>query len=109
MSEIELKDKNFDEEVIKSKLPVLVDFWAPWCGPCQSMLPVVKDIAQEYAQKFKVGKLNIDENKSISQRYNIMSVPTFMIFRGGQILEQFVGMQSKDSLKEHLDQILAQE
>lgn len=107
MPEIELDDKNFEERVMKSKVPVFVDFWAPWCGPCQSMLPIIEEIGKEYKEDvIKITKLNIDENKVVPGQYGIMSVPTFMIFKDGQIIDQFVGVHSKDSLKERIDQVL---
>ncbi|NIP33227.1 thioredoxin [Candidatus Saccharibacteria bacterium] len=107
MPEIELDDKNFEDQVMKSKVPVFVDFWAPWCGPCQSMLPIIEEVAKEYKEDIiKIAKLNIDENKAVPGQYGIMSVPTFMIFKDGQIIDQFVGAHSKDSLKERIDQVL---
>ncbi|MDD4995025.1 MAG: thioredoxin [Patescibacteria group bacterium] len=110
MSEVELNDKNFDQEVLASKVPVLVDFWAPWCGPCQTMLPVIGETAKDYDDStLRVGKLNIDENKVTPQKYGIMSVPTFIIFKNGQIVDQFVGSQSKPSLKERIDQVISAE
>jgi len=107
MPEIEIDDKNFDNEVLASKVPVLVDFWAPWCGPCQTMLPIIEELSGEYdAAALKIGKLNIDESKGVAAKYGIMSVPTFIIFKDGEIIDQFVGAQSKDSLKEHVEQVL---
>lgn len=107
MPEIEFNDKNFEEQVLKSKVPVFIDFWAPWCGPCQSMLPIIEEAAGEYKDDvIKIGKFNIDESKNVPGQYGIMSVPTFMIFKDGQIIDQFVGAQSKDSLKERIDQVL---
>ena len=107
MPEIEIDDKNFDNEVLASKVPVLVDFWAPWCGPCQTMLPIIEELGGEYAtDALKIEKLNIDESKGVAAKYGIMSVPTFIIFKDGEIIDQFVGAQSKDSLKEHIEQVL---
>ncbi|OGL73324.1 thioredoxin [Candidatus Uhrbacteria bacterium RIFCSPHIGHO2_02_FULL_57_19] len=101
MSEIILTDANFDAEVLKSATPVLVDFWAPWCGPCQVQGPIVEGLAGEMSS-VKIGKLNVDENPAIAQRYNIMSIPTLMIFKGGQVAEQLVGVTQKAKLKEKL-------
>lgn len=110
MPEIELDDKNFEEQVLKSSVPVFVDFWAPWCGPCQTMLPIIEELAKEFDEKsIKIAKLNIDENKSVPGQYGIMSVPTFMIFKNGEMIDQFVGAQSKDSLKERIEQALGAE
>jgi thioredoxin 1 len=96
-------DQNFEEEVIKSGVPVVVDFWAPWCGPCQAMGPIISELAQESGDKFKVGKINVDENPAISKSLSIMSIPTIMIFKNGKIIKQLVGLQSKESLKEELE------
>lgn len=107
MPEIELNDSNFEEQVLKSKVPVFIDFWAPWCGPCQSMLPIIGEVAGEYKEDIvKIAKFNIDESKGVPGQFGIMSVPTFMIFKDGQIIDQFVGAQSKDSLKERIGQVL---
>ena len=108
MPELELTDKNFEQEVIKSKVPVLVDFWAPWCGPCQTMGLVIDELAKEYDEKkIKIAKMNIDEQKVAPQQYGIMSIPTFVIFKGGEIADQFIGLQAKDSIKEKIDQVLS--
>jgi thioredoxin 1 len=98
MSEVTLTDSNFEEEVIKSTIPVLVDFWAVWCGPCQMQNPILEDVAKEYKGKVKVGKLNVDENPNTAGKYGVMSIPTLMIFKDGQIVKQMVGVQSKETL-----------
>lgn len=103
MSEITLTDQNFEEEVLKSDQPVLVDFWAPWCGPCQMQGPVVEEIAKEFSGKAKVGKLNVDENQAIASRYGIMSIPTLAIFKNGEVVEQMIGLQSKEVLADKLN------
>jgi thioredoxin 1 len=96
-------DANFESEVLKSDKPVLVDFWASWCGPCQMMGPIIEDLAEEVKDKFKVGKLNVDENREIASRFAIMSIPTMIIFKNGQAVKQLVGVQAKESLKEELE------
>jgi thioredoxin 1 len=90
--------QNFDQEVLKSDIPVLVDFWAPWCGPCRMIAPHVDAIAVELAGKLKVVKLNTDEAADVAGRYGIMSIPTLMVFKGGQVFEQMVGAQGKPQI-----------
>lgn len=94
-------DGNFDEEVLKSDRPVLVDFWAPWCGPCQMMGPVIEALAEEM-QDVKIGKLNVDENPGTAAEYGIMSIPTIKVFKGGEIVRDMLGVQSKEVLKDAL-------
>jgi thioredoxin 1 len=106
MAEVTLNDKNFDEEVIKSTLPVLVDFWAVWCGPCQMQNPILEEVAKEYEGKVKVGKLNVDDNPQSASRYNVMSIPTLILFKGGQIVKQMIGVQSKETLEEEFKKII---
>lgn len=101
--EVVFTDQNFDQEVLKSDKPTLVDFWAPWCGPCQMMGPIVEELAKEMEGKIKIGKLNVDENSQVSQTFSIMSIPTIMIFKGGKMVKQLVGVQSKEALKEELE------
>jgi thioredoxin 1 len=96
--EITLTGENFKSEVLDSKLPVLVDFWATWCGPCRMMGPVVSEIAEEKNGTLKVGKVNVDEQESIAAQYNIMSIPTFILFKDGKPSAQVVGGRSKDDL-----------
>jgi thioredoxin 1 len=107
MSEpIELTDDNFEQEVLKSDLPVLVDFWATWCGPCRMVGPIVDELAKEYAGKLKVGKLNVDSNGKTSIKYGIMSIPSLLFFKKGQVVDQMVGAAPKNSFVEKLNRIL---
>ena len=101
-----ITDAEFDTEVLKSKTPVLVDFWAPWCGPCKSMLPIVEELSTEYEGKAKVVKVNVDENSTTPGTYNVMSIPTFIIFKDGTPLSTFVGVKSKEDVKKALDAAL---
>jgi thioredoxin 1 len=96
-------DQNFKKEVLESDMPVLVDFWAPWCGPCRMVGPVVEELASEYAGKAKVVKLNTDENQEVSQTYGIMSIPTIAVFNGGKVVDGVVGAAPKQMLAELLD------
>ena len=98
MKPIELSDTNFQQEVLDSDTPVLVDFWAVWCGPCRMVAPVVEEIAQEYNGKLKVGKLNVDNNPEVSMKFGIRSIPTLMVFKGGQVVEQIIGAMPKRNL-----------
>ena len=103
--EMVFTDQNFDQEVIKSDKPTLVDFWAPWCGPCQMMGPIIEELAKEIGDKAKVGKLNVDENPITAQNFSVMSIPTIIIFKNGKAVKQLVGVQSKDVLKEELEKV----
>ncbi len=106
MAEVTLTDKNFDDEVIKSTTPVLVDFWAVWCGPCQMQNPILEDVEKEFEGKVKVGKLNVDENPNIAGKYQVMSIPTLMLFKAGQIVKQMIGVQSKETLVEEFKKVI---
>ncbi len=106
MADITITNDNFDAEVMKSDKPVLIDFWGPWCGPCKIVGPTVDEIAKEYEGRAKVGKVNVDEHQELSGKFGVMSIPTFMVFKGGQVVSQFVGAQSKDKFKEELDKAL---
>jgi len=98
---VEFTKENFDQEVLKNDTPVLVDFWAPWCGPCQVMGPVIEELSGEVTTA-KIGKLNVDEHPEIAEQYGIMSIPTMKVFKGGQVVKEFIGVQSKDTIKEAL-------
>lgn len=108
MEEIILTDQNFDEEVLKSDKVVLVDFWAPWCQPCLMLAPIIKEIAEEYGDKIKIGKLNVDENQYTAQRYRVMSIPTIILFKEGNEAFGFVGVQPKEVIKQIIDKVLNQ-
>ena len=98
MAEITLTKENFEEEVLKSDKPVLVDFWAVWCGPCQMLGPTIEELAEEYEGKVKVGKVNVDEQPELARQYGIMSIPTMIYFKDGQVAEQTMGVQPKESI-----------
>ena len=100
-------DDIFEKEVLQSESPVLVDFWAEWCQPCQMVDPVVDELSNEYVGKIKFGKLNVDENVNIPGNYGIMSIPTLMVFKNGKPFKTMVGVQGKDTLKKALDEALA--
>lgn len=99
----ELTNANFEAEALKSEIPVLIDFWAEWCGPCRMVAPTVAQLAEEYAGKVKVCKVNVDNAREVAAKYGIRSIPTLMLFKGGQVKDTLVGAQPKDSLKAFLD------
>ena len=94
---------NFESEVLNSDVPVLVDFYADWCGPCQMMMPVVEDIAKEYDGRLKVGKVNSDEQQELAAAFKVMSIPNFFIVKDGKVVDQMIGGMPKDTLKQHID------
>ena len=105
MSEIILTSDNFEASVLQAQKPVIVDFWAPWCGPCKVMSPIIESLALEM-EDVVVGKVNVDEHSAIAQKFNILSIPTFIIFKGGQVVDQFSGSMSHDQLREKIQRHL---
>jgi len=99
-------DKSFDEVVLGAKTPVMVDFWAPWCGPCRALAPTVEELAEEYQGKVTFAKVNVDENPKVASRYSIRSIPTLLVFKDGKPMAQVVGLRPKSELKQHLDDAL---
>ena len=106
MSETVFTDTNFKNEVLESKTPVLVDFWAEWCGPCRMLAPIVEKVAKDYSGKLKVGKLNVDDNPEVPQQYGIQGIPTLILFKGGELAKQMVGFQPEEKIKSAIDCIL---
>lgn len=99
----EFTDNNFKQEVLESANPVLVDFWAPWCGPCRLIAPVIEELANENRGSFKIGKINIDDNPGAAQNFGVSSIPTVMIFKNGQVVDRFVGVRPKAQLQSAID------
>jgi thioredoxin 1 len=106
MAELQLTDGTFDSEVVKSDKPVLVDFWAPWCGPCRMLSPLVDELAKEYEGKVKVGKINTDDNAQVATQFRISAIPTLLFFKGGKVADQLVGVHPKTEIKKRLDALL---
>jgi thioredoxin 1 len=104
---LEVTDANFDQEVLQSAQPVLVDFWAVWCGPCKAISPIVDGVAATYAGKLKVAKVNVDQNSATPSRYNVRGIPTLLFFKGGQVAGQVVGFVSQEVLEEKVKHLLA--
>ena len=104
---ITLNDTNFDEEVVHSSLPALVDFWAAWCGPCKMIAPTIEELAAEYAGKVKIGKVDVDHNPQTASRYSIRSIPSLLLFKNGNVLEQLVGVKPKAEIKKALERSIA--
>lgn len=106
MSTLHFTDASFKKEVLESELPVLVDFWAPWCGPCKMVAPVVEELAKEYAGKMKIGKVDVDSNSKVPTQFGIMSIPTIIFFKKGKVMGQLVGAASKPELKRKIEENL---
>ncbi|MFA5140616.1 MAG: thioredoxin [Elusimicrobiota bacterium] len=106
MNHIEITDSNFQDEVLTSAVPVVVDFWAPWCGPCRMLGPVIEELAGEYQGRVKVGKLNVDENPAAAQALRIEAVPTVMFFKDGRLVDRAMGVSHKSALRQRIDRLL---
>lgn len=102
---VTINEQNFDSEIVKYGQPVLVDFWAPWCGPCLSMAPVIEQIAKEFEGRVKVGKMNVDENKELTARFGIRGIPTLLFFKDGKVVAQEVGFTTKEGLVEKINSV----
>jgi thioredoxin 1 len=100
-------ESNFEAEVLQSGVPVLIDFWAPWCGPCRMIAPIVEQLATEFAGKIKVAKLNVDESPNLAATYGVSSIPTVMIFKGGDVVDSFIGVQPKPRLQQAINDAIA--
>ncbi len=103
---MEINEGNFKQEVEEQTLPVLVDFWAPWCGPCLMMAPVLEGLEKEWQGKIKVGKVNVDENSGLASRYGVMSIPTLILFKNGKALKEWIGVQDKNRFKEEVEALV---
>ena len=100
---LEVTDANFDQAVLKSDQPVLIDFWATWCGPCRAIAPIVEELATEFQGRIKIGKMDVDSNSATPMRYKVTGIPTLLVFKGGQVVEQLVGYRPKDAIAQALN------
>ena len=107
MSDLTFTDSSFKQEVLESKQPVVVDFWAPWCAPCRIVSPIIDELAREFAGKVKVGKINVDENPKVAGQYGVMSIPSIVFFKNGQPVKTMVGAQNKENYKQEIEAVLA--
>ena len=103
---LEVTDDNFETEIVKSDIPVMVDFWAEWCGPCKMVGPVVEELSKEYAGKVKIGKMDVDQNRETPAKFGIRSIPTLILFKGGEVAQTIVGAQPKSYIEEELKKVL---
>ena len=103
---IEFSDQSFDSSVLESDVPVLVDFWAVWCGPCKAIAPIIEEIANDYDGKVKVGKVDVDNNNQVAMKYGIRSIPTLLLFKGGEVVDQVIGNVGKESIESMLNKVL---
>ena len=104
---VNLTKENFDQEVIKAPTPILVDFWAEWCGPCKMIAPILDELAEEYSGRVRIGKVNIEDQQNLAAEYGVSAIPTLLLFRQGQVAEQLVGARSKRELKATFDRVAA--
>jgi len=104
---LELTDDNFQQEVLDSDMPALVDFWAEWCMPCKMLLPTIEELAGEFSGRVRIGKLNTDDNQNVAVKYGISAIPTMLLFKGGELVNKFVGLQQKADLKKALEEAIA--
>ena len=103
---MEFNDQNFDSDVLKAGMPVLVDFWAVWCGPCKAIAPIVEEVANDYSGKVRVGKMDVDSNNQVAMRYGIRSIPTLLLFSGGEVVDQVIGNVGKESIESMLSKAI---
>ena len=103
---MQVNDKNFEDEVLQSDIPVLVDFWAPWCGPCKAIGPVIDKLAEEYVDRVKIVKMNVDDNPTTPGKYSIRAIPTLILFKGGEIVDQVTGAVAKSNLEQMMSKVL---